>query len=132
MKMIQAKKKASRSFISDVVRFFERGMFAPFLLSIQPVLQLFLINVAELDFSEIIRSLFVSLLFAVIVVGILYLFMRNWLKSSLVASLFILLFFLFGDVTDWIVKTFGLGPVRANFLILAVVAVCMVVWIWLI
>lgn len=132
MKMIQAKKKTSRSFISDVVRFFERGLFAPFLLSIQPVLQLFLINVAELDFSEIIRSLFVSLLFAVIVVGMLYPFMRNWLKSSLVASLFILLFFLFGDVTDWIVKTFGLGPVRANFLILAVVAVCMVVWIWLI
>jgi hypothetical protein len=115
-----------------MTRFFERGLFAPFLLSIQPVLQLFLINVAELDFSEIIRSLFASLLFAVIVLGVLYLFMRDWLKSSLVASLFILIFFLFGDVADWIVKTFGLGPVRTNFLILALVAVCLVIWIWLV
>jgi hypothetical protein len=126
------KGKSNRSFVRGLIRFFERGLFAPFLLAIQPVLQLFLINVAELDFSEIIRSLFVSTLFAVIVLGVFYLFMRDWLKSSLVASLFILLFFLFGDVTDWIVKTFGLGPVRSNFLILALVAVCMVVWIWLI
>jgi hypothetical protein len=63
---------------------------------------------------------------------VLYLFLRDWLKSSLVASLFLLLFFLFGDVADWIVKTFGFGPVRSNFLILALVAVCMVTWIWLI
>ena len=126
------KVKSNRSFMQGLIRFFERGLFAPFLLSIQPVLQLFLINVTELDFSEIIRSLFVSLLFIVIVLGVLYLFMHDWLKSSLVASLFILLFFLFGDVADWIVKTFGLGPVRANFLIMALVAVCMVVWVWLI
>jgi hypothetical protein len=126
------KGKSNRSFIQSLIKFFERGLFAPFLLAIQPVLQLFLINVAELDFLEIIRSLFASLLFTVIVLGILYFFIRDWLKSSLVASLFILLFFLFGDVADWIVKTFGLGPVRANFLILAIVAVCMVVWLWLI
>ena len=126
------KGKTNRSFMQGLVRFFERGLFAPFLLSIQPVLQLFLINVTELDFSEIVRSLLASLLFAVIVLAILYLFIRDWLKSSLVASLFILLFFLFGDVADWIVKTFGLGPVRSNVLILALVTVCMVVWIWLI
>src|SRR6185503_10820556 len=105
------KGKSNGSFIRGLIRFFERGLFAPFLLSIQPVLQLFLINITELDFSEIIRSLFVSLLFAVIVLAVLYLFLRDGLKSSLVASLFILLFFLFGDVADWVVKTFGLGPV---------------------
>ncbi len=126
------KGKSNRPFIQGLISFFERGLFAPFLLSIQPVLQLFLINFPELDFSEIIRSLFAALLFAVIVLGVLYLFMRDWLKSSLVASLLLLLFFLFGDVADWIVKTFGLGPVRANFLILAIVAVCIVVWIWLV
>ena len=118
--------------MQGLIRFFERGLFAPFLLAIQPVLQLFLINVAELDVSEIIRSLLVCLLFAVIVLGASYLLIRDWLKASLVASLFILLFFLFGDVADWMVKTFGLGPVRANFLILALVAVGMIVWIWLI
>src|SRR4030095_15298878 len=114
--MAQIKRKVNRSFIQTITRFFERGLFAPFLLSIQPVLQLFLINVAELDFSEILRSIFAALLFASIIFAVLYLILRDWIKSSLVASLFILLFFLFGDVSDWIVKPFGLGPVRANFL----------------
>src|SRR5690349_1991556 len=95
----------SRSFITSLTRFFERGLFAPLLLSVQPVLQLFFINVAELSFSDIIRSLFAGLLLGAIVLGVLYLFMRDWLKSSLVASLFMFLFFLFGDVADWIVKT---------------------------
>jgi hypothetical protein len=130
--MAQIKRKVNRSFIQAVTRFFERGLFAPFLLSIQPVLQLFLINVGELDFSEIIRSIFATLLFASIIFAVLYLLLRDWVKSSLVASLFIILFFLFGDVSDWIVKTVGLGPVRANFLILALVAVIMVVWFWVV
>lgn len=130
--MAQIKGKVNRSFIQTITRFFERGLFAPFLLSIQPVLQLFLINVAELDFSEILRSIFAALLFASIIFTVLYLILRDWVKSSLIASLFILLFFLFGDVSDWIVKTFGLGPVRANFLILALVAVIMIVWFWVV
>src|SRR5215216_7757579 len=130
--MAQPKRKVNRSFLQAITRFFERGLFAPFLLSIQPVLQLFLINVAELDFSEIIRSLFASLLFGWVIFSVLYLFLRDWVKSSLVASLFILLFFLFGDVADWVVKTFGLGPVRANFLILALVAIIMIVWFWVV
>ena len=132
MNVTQVRKRTKGSVLQSLLRFFEQGLFAPFLLAIQPVLQLFLINVAELDVSEIIRSLFVCLLFAVIVLGVSFLFMRDRLRASLVASLFILLFFLFGDVADWFVKTFALGPVRANFLILALVALCMVVWIWLI
>ena len=48
------------------------------------------------------------------------------------ASLFILLFFLFGDVADWVVKAFGLGPVRANFFILTLVAIIMLVWFWVV
>ena len=130
--MTQIKRKVNRSFIQTITRFFERGLFAPFLLSIQPVLQLFLINVAELDFSEIIRSLFAALLFGSIVFVVLYLLLRNWIKAGLVASLFILLFFLFGDVADWVVKVFGLGPVRANFLILTLVAIILLVWFWVV
>jgi len=130
--MIQEKEKAQRGFIRGLTGFFEQGLLAPFLLSIQPVLQLFLINVAELYLSEIIRSLAAALLFGAIVLGGLYLFMRDWLRSSLVASLFILLFFLFGDMADGMVDTFGLGTARADLLILSLVTVCMVVWIWLV
>src|SRR5215212_1282690 len=130
--MAQPKRKVNRSFLQAITRFFERGLFAPFLLSIQPVLQLFLINVTELDFSEIIRSISAALLFGAIIFAFLYFFMRDWVKSGLVASLFILLFFLFGDIADWIVKTFGLGPVRANFLLLTLVAILMIVWFWVV
>jgi len=99
--------------------FFERGLFAPFLLSIQPVLQLFVINLGELDFSEILRPLLLSLLFAGLVFGLTNLLLRHPQKASLVASLFIFLLFLFGDLSRWVAKTFGLGPVRANLIVLA-------------
>ena len=79
------KRKPTRSFMQGLIQFFERGLFAPFLLSIQPVLQLFLINISELDFSEILRSIFAALLLASIIFAALYLVMRDWIKSSLVA-----------------------------------------------
>jgi len=124
--------KAKRSFVQGLIRFFERGLFAPFLLAIQPILHLFWINATELYFSEAVRSILMSLLFGVIVLSLAYLLVRDWLKASAVASLFIFLFFLFGDISDWIVDTFGLGPIRADLLILALVVVCMILWVWLI
>ncbi len=132
MKMVQPARKADRSFMPGVIGVFERGLFAPFLLAIQPVLHLFLINETEVYFSEAIRSIFVSLLFGVIVLGLAYLLVRDPLKASPVASLFIFLAFLFGDLSDWLVDTFGLGPIRADLLILALVSACMLLWIWLV
>lgn len=131
-KLLHQKRKANRTFIQSLIWFFERGLFAPFLLSIQPVLHLFLLNVAELDFYEAIRAILVSLLFSLIVLGAAYLFLRDWVKSSLVASLFIFLFFLFGDIADRAVKLFGLGPARADLLILSAVAVILLLWLWLV
>ena len=112
--------------------FFERGLFAPVLLSIQPVFHLFSINVAELTFSEILRPLTVSLLFGLMVLGLAFLFLHNWRRASLVASLFVVLFFLFGDVAVRISKVFGLGPARANFVTLVFVTLIMMIWIWLV
>jgi len=125
-------KKADRARLQIVIRFFERGLFAPFLLSIQPILHLFSINLTELNVSEIVRSSLISLLLVSLVLGTMYLVLRDWRKASLVASLFIFLFFLFGDVSVWTSEAFGLGPARADVLVLAVVAGCMLTWIWLI
>ncbi len=130
--MIAERRKAQKQFIPRLIGFFERGWFAPFLLSIQPVLHLFSINVAELSFSEVLRSLFVSFLLGVVVLGVAYFFLRDGRRASLVASLFLFLFFLFGDVAVWISKTVGLGPARANLVTLAFVSGLMVVWIWLV
>ena len=130
--MIAERSTSQKRFLPDVFRFFERGLFAPFLLSIQPVLHLFSINLAELHFSEIIRSLLVSLSFGCIVLGLAILFLRDWRRASLVASLFLWLFFLFGDMAVWASHQLVIGPARANLLILAFVAIIMLTWIWLV
>jgi hypothetical protein len=126
------KRKSNRSFMQSLINFLERATFAPFLLAIQPIWHLFLINSTEVYFSETIRSILISILFAVVVLSLTYLLIRDWPKASIVTSLFILLFFLFGDLSDWLINTFGLGPVRADLLILALVAGGMVVWFWLV
>src|SRR5215211_4600599 len=128
--MTVEKRKAQKRFMPRMIRFFERGWFAPLLLAIQPVLYLFSINVAELNFSEIIRSLFVSLLFGLLVLGLAYLFLRDWRRASLVASLFLFLFFLFGDIAGWTSREFALGSARANLVTLVFVGMIMMAWIW--
>jgi hypothetical protein len=132
MEMTVEGRKAQKKFIPGVVSCFERGWFAPFLLSIQPVLHLFSINVAELNFSEIIRSLLVSLLLGMVVLGVAYFLLRDERKASLVASLFLFLFFLFGDVAVWLSRSVALGPARANLVTLVVVPTIMMIWTWLV
>ena len=132
MEMTVEGRKSQKRWIPEVTRFVERGWFAPFLLSIQPVLHLFSINVAELNFSEILRSLVVSFLFGAILFGIVYFILRDGRKASLVASLFLFLFFLFGDIAVWSARSLALGPARANLITLAVVAIIMLAWIWLV
>lgn len=132
MQSAQAKGKIKRSFLQGVIRFFERGLFAPFLLSIQPVWHLFLINDTELYFSDAVRALLAALLLGIVALCFAYLLVRDWRKASTVASLFMFLFFLFGDVSGWVVNKFGIGPVRADLIILVFVALCMVFWLWLI
>ena len=130
--MIQEQGKVRKRLVQALTRFFERGLFAPFLLSIQPVLHLFLINIGELDFSEVIRPILLSFLFGSVVLGVVYVFIRNWLKAGLIASLFLLLFFLFGDMADWTSAALGLGIARRHLLILAFATLCMIAWIWLV
>ena len=132
MEMTVERRKVQKQVVPGVISFFERGWFAPFLLSIQPILQLFSINVAELSFSEILRSLLVSFLFGAVLLGIAYLFLRDWRRASLVVSLFLFFFFLFGDIAVWLSKTFALGSAWANLLTLAFVAIISVVWLWLV
>ncbi|MBN2116894.1 MAG: hypothetical protein JW730_09995 [Anaerolineales bacterium] len=132
MQTVLEKRKAKRSLIQGSSRFFERGLFAPFLLAMQPILHLYLINETEVYFSEAIRSIGVSLLFGILVLGLAYLLVRDLQKASPVASLFIFLFFLFGDLSDGTAERLGLGPLRADLLILVLVSACMILWIWLV
>ncbi|OQY90895.1 MAG: hypothetical protein B6D38_02160, partial [Anaerolineae bacterium UTCFX1] len=110
---------------------FERGLFAPFLFAVQPILQLYLLNFDELTFADTVRVLLASLALTVLIFGVSYLFLRDVLKSALIAAPFIFIFFLFGDVTDWVSKTFSLGPARSDFAVFLAAVIIMSVWIWL-
>jgi len=109
---------------------FSRACLAPLLLSLGPILQLYSINAAELGLGDVLRSLLVSGLFALIVVILLRLILRDPLKASLVASPFILIFYLFGDLSDWLQAQTGMGPVRTDYVLLAFVALLLFIWGW--
>ncbi len=129
--MFADRTKVHKRWIPGLVGFFERGLFAPVLLSIQPVLHLFSINLTELNFSEVIRSLLASLFFGLLILGLAYLLLHDWRRASLAASPFIFLFFLFGDMAAWSASAFGLGPARADLVILIVVFLLLGGWVWL-
>jgi hypothetical protein len=124
--------KRGQGSLRGIIAFFEQSPFAPFLLSIQPILYLFSINLGELSFSEVLRSLLVSLFFVCLTLGAVYLLLRDWTKAGLVASLFIFLFFLFGDASDWTAERLGLGPARADALVLVILAASVLGWTWLV
>ncbi|RIK28988.1 MAG: hypothetical protein DCC56_14085 [Anaerolineae bacterium] len=117
--------------MNRIFQFFERGLFAPFLFAVLPILQLYLLNLDELAFADTVRALLVSLAFASLVFGGLFVFLRDALKSALIAALLVFLFFLFGDLTDWVSKTFGLGPARSGFAVFLVAVAILSVWVWL-
>ena len=130
--MVWAKNKIDMGFTQRVTVFFERSVFAPFLFSIQPVLQLFLINVDELAFSETFRAISAAFLVGCVVFGLFYLLLRDRLKAALIASPVLLLFFLFGNISDWFSTVSEMGPVRRDAIILLVIALCVAVWVWMV
>ena len=110
--------------------FFIEALLAPLLLSLQPILKLYSINVAELGLGDVLRPLLASLLFAVLVVSLARLFFTSWRRANLFASLFLIIFFLFGDLSDWLQASIGWGPVRTDFIFLAIVAAVLTGWRW--
>lgn len=112
--------------------FFERGVFAPFVLAILPVLQLYLININELALSDIGRAMLVSLVVASVLFGALYAVARDVVRAAIIASPFVFFFHLYGDVSDWLAEQFSLGPARADLLVLVVVVGLMSLWVWLV
>ncbi|MGE5775272.1 MAG: sulfatase-like hydrolase/transferase, partial [Chloroflexota bacterium] len=99
---------------------------------LQPVIRLFIVNVEDVYFLDAIRPMVLALLLGGASLLVAYFLLRNWIKASTVASLFMVLFFLFGDLSDRAIATFGLGPLRAAFLVLALILAVMFFWIWLV
>lgn len=76
----------------------KRFPFAPLSLAIFPILAMLANNAREVDFSVVLRPLFISLVGAVLLLIILRLILKRWDKSSLAASFLLVLFFSYGQV----------------------------------
>lgn len=110
------------------VHFLEKGLFAPFFFSIQPIIQLYSINAEELAYQDVIRPVLVSLIIGAISLGIAFWVMRDSVQASLVASLFLLFFYSFGDLSDILQENLTMGFVRLNFSILAIMFIMIALW----
>ncbi|HEX5807454.1 MAG TPA: hypothetical protein VFY25_02225 [Anaerolineales bacterium] len=70
----------------------------PFLFAIYPILALLGINISEVDLSSGIRPLLLSFLMSGIVLVISYPLFRDWKRSALLATLFLILFYSYGHL----------------------------------
>lgn len=101
-----------------------------FVLSIYPVLAMFVVNADYVQFSEIRRALLYSLGAGVLLFACLYMVTRNTERAGLLASGLLLTFFSYGHVYTAL-KHAGLLLVRHRFL-LPIYIILLVVWFWLV
>ncbi len=92
---------------------------SPFFFTLQPIIHLAAINASELSFVDVLRPSIVAILITIIITGVFFLFLRSVQKASLVAALFTLFFYSFGDLSDLLHEKISLGVFRIDILILA-------------
>ncbi|HKZ44673.1 MAG TPA: hypothetical protein VJZ78_06510 [Anaerolineales bacterium] len=79
-------------------KFLSNTPFHPILFAIYPIIALFVVNIKEIRFEIIVRSLILSALFALLIILFLRLILKNWYKAAVVTSLFLILFFTYGHL----------------------------------
>ena len=94
--------------------------FHPLLLAVYPVLALYAVNIKEVSSSVIWRPLLISITFGMLIIFILRLIFRDWLKAALLTSLILLIFFSYGRIYDYLRTTrlADLNLVRHRYLAL--------------
>lgn len=91
----------------------------PFLFALYPVLALLSENINEVPISDAYRSFLVVLAIAIITLGLMRLISRDWIKASLLTSLFLIVIFSYGHAYS-LLKPVVVGGVmigRHRFLI---------------
>ncbi len=98
---------------------FKAFPFHPVLFAIYPGIALLAVNIAEVEPLVIVRPLFVSLILAVGVYLVLYLWVRNWARAAALTSFVLILFFSYGHayhfLEAWSFE--GFTPGRHRYLV---------------
>ncbi len=82
--------------------------------AIYPILALFGHNITEVTSSDVIRSLLVSLAGALVLFALARLLLRDTLRAGLVVTLFLLLFFTYGQVYNLLKEGSGIALLLAR------------------
>ncbi|MFP4467246.1 MAG: hypothetical protein ACLFP1_09355, partial [Candidatus Goldiibacteriota bacterium] len=93
-KTVRGKRKSA----GEKIGFFDRFPLHTPLLALYPIIFLFTYNISEMYLNEIFMPLLISLGCALGVFGILYLFMRDVIKSGIIASSAVIFFFAYGHI----------------------------------
>jgi hypothetical protein len=111
----------------------QRLILHPFAFAIFPILALLSTNITEVSPRVALRSLVISLTATLILLIITFIITRNWKKAALTTTLFLLLFYSYGQVYELLQKHpiigFSLG--RHRYLIV-IYALLILVGLWLI
>ena len=70
----------------------------PIIFAVYPILALYVVNIKEIRFGIVIRSLVFSVLLAFLILFFLKIIFKDWLKAAAVTSLFLVLFFSYGHL----------------------------------
>jgi hypothetical protein len=104
----------------------------PFIFSVYPVLALIAHNAAEMDLSQGIRALLASLVLTLLVYTVLLILIRRPIKTALITSLFMLLFYSYGHVNflsrTWMIFGFSIGRHR-SLIPLYIISFVLVAWL---
>ena len=81
----------------------------PILFSIYPSLYLFSENVLEVKYTDILPIITYSLFFGLAIFYLFFLSTRNLLKSSLLTSIFIIIFYSYGYLYEFLIRFIDIG-----------------------
>src|SRR3989337_1154658 len=96
-----------------------------------PVLAMLAFNIGEIPVSDALRVLVVSLIAAILLLLVLRLILRDWVKASLISTGALILFFSYGHIYD-LVRQYNLAEVilgKHKFL-LPLWVIIFGIWIW--
>jgi len=81
----------------------------PILFSIYPSIYLFSENVLEVKYTDILPIITYSLFFGLAIFYLFFLSTRNLLKSSLLTSIFIIIFYSYGYLYEFLIRFIDIG-----------------------
>jgi hypothetical protein len=111
----------------------KRWIIHPFAFAIFPILALLSHNITEVSPRVALRSIAISLAITLILLLLVYLVSRDWKKSALATTLFLFLFFSYGQVYELLQQhpVFGFSLGRHRFLAIGY-ALIFIAGLWLI